>query len=76
MQDHPYLNDFKQKTKLVKAHVLHPKTSSLHVTIGRDVRVMDPKGLIGKYLGTQDLDTHKCTQLIMRVSKMQNLVQK
>jgi hypothetical protein len=76
MQDHPYLNDFKQKTKLVKAHVLHPKTSSLYVTIGRDVRVMDPKGLIGKYLGTQDLDTHKCTQLIMRVSKMQNLVQK
>jgi hypothetical protein len=76
MQDHLYLNDFKQKTKLVKAHVLHPKTSSLHVTIGRDVRVMDPKGLIGKYLGTQDLDTHKCTQLIMRVSKMQNLVRK
>jgi hypothetical protein len=37
---------------------------------------LDPKGLVSKYLGTQDLDTHKCTQLIMRVSKMQNLVRK
>jgi hypothetical protein len=42
----------------------------------RDVRVLDPKGLVGKYLGTHDLDTQKCTKLIMRVSKMQNLVQK
>jgi hypothetical protein len=42
----------------------------------RDVRVLDPKGLVGKYLGTQDLDTHKCTQFIMRVSKMQILIQK
>jgi hypothetical protein len=66
----PYLSHSKQKTETIKAHVLHPKTSILHVTRERDVRVLDPKGLVGKYLGTQDLDTHKCTQLIMRVSKM------
>ncbi len=78
--NHPYLNDSKQKTEIVKAHVLHPKTSILHVTRERerererDVPVLDPKGLISIYLGTQDLDRHKYTQLIMRVSKMQNLV--
>jgi hypothetical protein len=63
----------KTKTKIIKAHVLHPKTSNLHVIRDRDVRVLDLKGLVDK-VGTQDLDTHKCTQLIMRVSKMQNLV--
>jgi hypothetical protein len=45
---------------------LHPTCDKTE----RDVRVLDPKGLVSKYLGTQDLDTHKCTQLIMRVSKM------
>jgi hypothetical protein len=77
--NHLYLSHSKQKTEIVKAHVLHPKTSILHVTRERergDVRVLDSKGLVGKYLGTQDLDTHKCTQLIMEVSKMQNLLQK
>jgi hypothetical protein len=29
----------------------------------RDVRVVDPKGLVDKYLGTQDLDTHKALNL-------------
>jgi hypothetical protein len=69
-----YLSHTKQKTEIVKAHVLHPKTSILHVTRERDVQVLDPKGLVSKYMGTQDLDTHKCTQLIMGVSNIQNLV--
>jgi hypothetical protein len=42
----------------------------------RGVQVLDPKGLVDKYLGTQNLDTTQYTQLIMRVSKMQNLVRK
>jgi hypothetical protein len=72
MENHLYLNHSKQKIEIVKAHILHPKTFILHVTRERerDVWVLDPKGLVGKYLRTQDLDTHKCTQLIMRVSKM------
>jgi hypothetical protein len=78
MKNHQYLNHSNQKTEIIKAHVLHLKIFILHVTREREreIRVLDPKGLVGKYLGTQDLDTHKCTQLIMRVSKMQNLVQK
>jgi hypothetical protein len=74
MKNHLYLNHSKQKIEIVKAHVLQPKTSILHVKRERDARVLNPKGLVDKYLGTQDLDTHKCTQLIMRVSNMQNLV--
>jgi hypothetical protein len=55
--NHPYVNHSKQKTKIVKAHVLHPKTSILHVTRERerDVRVLDPKVLVSKYLGTPRL---------------------
>jgi hypothetical protein len=53
----PYLNDSKQKTEIVKAHVLHLKSSFLHMTRERDVRVLDSKGLVGKYLRTQDLNT-------------------
>jgi hypothetical protein len=55
--NYPYLSHSKQKFEIVKAHILHPKTSILHVTRERDVRVLDLKGLVGKYLETQDLDT-------------------
>jgi hypothetical protein len=57
MENHPYLNHTKQKTEIIKAHILHPKSSLLHMTRERDIRVLDPKGLVDKYLGTQDLDT-------------------
>jgi hypothetical protein len=75
MEDHPYLNHSKQKTEIVKALVLHPKTSILHVKRERCSSLVSQR-VSGKYLGTQDLNIHKCTQLIMRVSKMQDLVQK
>jgi hypothetical protein len=57
--NHPYLNDSKQEAEIVKAHVLHRESSFLHLTRERerDVRALDPKELVGKYLGTQDLDT-------------------
>jgi hypothetical protein len=74
--NHPYLNHFKQKTEIIKAHVLYHKTSILHVKRERCVWVLDPKELVNEYLRTQDLIQYKCTQLIMRVSKIQNLVQK
>jgi hypothetical protein len=57
MENHPYLNHSKQKTKIIKTHVFHPKSSFLHMTRERDVQVFDPKGLVDKYLGTHDLDT-------------------
>jgi hypothetical protein len=57
MENHMYLNHSKQKTEIIKAHVLHPESSFLHMTRERDVQVLDPKGLVGEYLGTQDLDT-------------------
>jgi hypothetical protein len=59
MENHLYLNHSQQKTEIIKAHVLHPESSFLHMTRERerDVQVMDPKGLVDKYLGTQDLDT-------------------
>jgi hypothetical protein len=59
MENHPYLNHSKQKTEIVKAQILHPESSFLHMIRERerDVRVLDPKGLVGKYLGTHDLDT-------------------
>jgi hypothetical protein len=57
VENHPYLNHSKQKTEIIKAHVLHPEFSFLHMTRERDVQVLDPKGLVDKYLGTQDLDT-------------------
>jgi hypothetical protein len=57
MENHLYLNHSKQKTEIIKAHVLHPKSPFLHMTRERDVQVLDPKGLVDKYLGTQDLNT-------------------
>jgi hypothetical protein len=65
MENHLYLNHSKQKTEIIKAHVLLPKVSTLHVKRGReiDVQVLDPKGLVNEYLGTQDLDTHKALNL-------------
>jgi hypothetical protein len=52
MKNHLYLNHSKQKTEIIKAHVLHPESSFLRVTRERDVRVLDPKELVGKYLET------------------------
>jgi hypothetical protein len=57
MENHPYLNHSKQKTEIIKSHVLHPESSFLHMTRERDVQILDPKGLVDKYLGIQDLDT-------------------
>jgi hypothetical protein len=57
MENHLCLNHSKQKTEIIKAHVLHPKSSFLHMTRERDVQVLDPKGLVSEYLGTQDVDT-------------------
>jgi hypothetical protein len=36
MENHPYLNHSKQKIKIIKAHVFHPK-SSLHMTREREM---------------------------------------
>jgi hypothetical protein len=57
MENYPYLNHSKQNTEIIKALVLHSESSFLHMTSEREVRVLDPKGLVGKYLGTHDLDT-------------------
>jgi hypothetical protein len=61
MENHLYLNHSKQNTEIVKAHVLYLESSFLHMTRERererDVRVLDPRGLVGKFLGTHDLDT-------------------
>jgi hypothetical protein len=57
MENHRYLNHSKKKTEIIKAHVLHPETSFLQMTRDRYVRVLNLKGLVGKYLGTHDLDT-------------------
>jgi hypothetical protein len=57
MENHMYLNHSKQKTEIIKAHILHPESSLLPMKREGDVRVLDPKGLVGKYLETQDLDT-------------------
>jgi hypothetical protein len=59
MENHLYLNHSKQKIEIIKAHVLHTKSSFLHMTRERerDVQVLDPKGLVGEYLGTQYVDT-------------------
>jgi hypothetical protein len=58
MENHLYLNHSKQKTEIIKSHVLLPKSSFLHMTTERerDVQVLDPKGLVSEYLGTQDVD--------------------
>jgi hypothetical protein len=57
MENHPCLNHSKQKTEIIKAHILHPKASILHVKREKDVKVLDSKGLVDKYLGTQDMET-------------------
>jgi hypothetical protein len=57
MENHLYLNHSKQKTEIIKAHVLLPKSSFLYMTRERDVQVLDLKGLVDKYLRTQDLET-------------------
>jgi hypothetical protein len=57
MENHLYLNHSKQKTEIIKAHVLLPKASILHVKKEKDVQVLDPKGLVDKYLRNQDLNT-------------------
>jgi hypothetical protein len=58
LENHLYLNHSKQKkTEIIKAHVLLPKASILHVKRERDVQVLDHKWLVDKYLGTQELDT-------------------
>jgi hypothetical protein len=57
MENHLYLNHSKQKTKIIKTHVLLPKASILHVKREKDVQVLDPKGFVDKYLRNQDLDT-------------------
>jgi hypothetical protein len=36
MESHPYLNHFKQKIEIIKAHVLHPESSFLHMTRERE----------------------------------------
>jgi hypothetical protein len=80
MENHPYLNHSKQKADIIKAHVLHLESSFLHMTRERerdgDVQVLDLKGLVNEYLEPNTWIQYKCTQLIMRVSKIQNLVQK
>jgi hypothetical protein len=57
IENNLYLNHSNQKTEIIKTHALLSKASILHVKRGREVRVLDPKGLVDKYLGTQDLDT-------------------
>jgi hypothetical protein len=36
MGNHLYLNHFKQKTEIIKAHVLHPESSFLHIMRERE----------------------------------------
>jgi hypothetical protein len=52
MENHLYLNHSKQKIEIVKAHVLLPKSSFLHMTreIERYVQVLDLKVLVNEYL--------------------------
>jgi hypothetical protein len=59
MENYPCLNHSKQNTEIIKSYILHPKSSFLHMTRERerDAQVLDPKGLVDKYLGTQYLDT-------------------
>jgi NAD-specific glutamate dehydrogenase len=51
MEKHSYLNHSRQKTEIIKVHILHPKASILHVKIER-CRVLDHKGLVNEYLET------------------------
>jgi hypothetical protein len=44
MENHLYLNHPKQKTDIIKAHVLHPESSFLHMTREREM----PKSWIPK----------------------------
>jgi hypothetical protein len=57
MENHPYLNHSKQrKPRSSRLMFSIPKLPS-YMLEERNVRVLDPKGLVGKYLGTHDLDT-------------------
>jgi hypothetical protein len=47
MENHMYLNHSKQKSEIIKAHVLHPESSFLHMTRERDREIFEswiPKG--------------------------------
>jgi hypothetical protein len=61
MENHLYLIHSKQKTEIVKAHVLHPESSFLHMIRERDVRVLDPKGLVVSNWKPKTWIQHKCT---------------
>jgi hypothetical protein len=37
MENHLYLNHSKQKTEIIKAHVLYPESSFLHMTREREI---------------------------------------
>jgi hypothetical protein len=65
MKNHLYLNHSKQKTEIIKVHILLHKASIMHMTRERkrDVQVLYPKRLVNEYLETQDLDTHKALNL-------------
>jgi hypothetical protein len=77
LENHLYLNHSKQKTEIIKAHVLLPKASILHVKIGREVsKSWNPKGYSVDTWEPKTWIQLKYTQLILRVSKMQNLVRK
>jgi hypothetical protein len=41
MENHLYLNHSKQKIEIIKAHILLPKVSILHVKREKDVQVLD-----------------------------------
>jgi hypothetical protein len=53
--NHKYLSHSKQKTESSCSPSQNPLP--IYDKLERDVQVLDPKGLIGKYLETQDLDT-------------------
>jgi hypothetical protein len=79
LENHLYLNHSKQKIEIIKTHVLYLKSSFLHMTREREREMSEswiPKGYSVNTWEPKTWIQHKCTQLIMRVSKRQNLVQK
>jgi hypothetical protein len=48
MENHPYLNHSKQKADIIKAHVLHPESSFLHMTRGREREMEMSRSWISK----------------------------
>jgi hypothetical protein len=75
IENHLYLNHSKQKTDIIKAHVFHSESSFLHM-IRERCPSLGSQRVSRQILKTQHLIQYKCTQLIMRVNKMQNFVQK